>query len=121
MKRYTKKIINDYCAYLPKDPDFLDLVGADRKNLEETYDCELSLLVDKLGELEDLMKKYNIDSVDELDKLLQTLKDNIIKEQTYDCEKNTYHGEQFNILVNEDDGEDFKIVKKILWERGRKC
>lgn len=54
MKRYTKKIKNDYCEYLPKDPYFLDLIGADRKDLECTYDAELSLLVDKLGQLEDL-------------------------------------------------------------------
>lgn len=54
MKRYTKKIKDDFCAYLPKDPDFLDYIGADRKDLESTYDVDLSLLVDKLGKLEDL-------------------------------------------------------------------
>lgn len=71
MERYTKKVNNSYCEYLPKDPDFLDLIGADRKNLEDTYDCELSCLVDKLGRLEDLMKKYHIDSLDELEERLQ--------------------------------------------------
>lgn len=120
MKRYTKKIKNDYCEYLPKDPDFLDLIGADRKNLEDTYDCELSLLVDKLGQLEDLMKKYNLDSVEELDKLLQTLRDNIIKEQTYNCENNTYCGEQFSIYIDRYDGKGRRIVKKILWNKGKK-
>ena len=119
MKRYTKKIKNDYCEYLPKDPYFLDLIGADKKDLECTYDCELSLLVDKLGKLEDLMEKHNIDSVDKLDKLLQTLKDNIIKEETYNCENNTYSGEQFCILVDKYDGEGFRIVKKVLWKRGK--
>lgn len=120
MKRYTKKVKNSYCEYLPKNPYFLDLIGADRKNLEDTYDCELSLLVDKLGQLEDLMKKYNINSVEELDKLLQTLRDSIIKEQTYNCENNTYCGEQFNIYVDKYDGEGFRIVKKTLWKRGIK-
>lgn len=71
MERYTKKVKNSYCAYLPKDPNFLDLIGADKKNLEDTYDCELSCLVDKLGELEDLMKKYNINSIDNLKDILE--------------------------------------------------
>ena len=115
MERYTKKVKNSYCEYLPKDPDFLDLIGANRKNLEGTYDCELSCLVDKLGELEDLMEKYNIDSVEELDKLLQTLKDYIVKSQTYSCENDTYSVEQLSINIDEDDGEDFKIAQKILW------
>lgn len=57
MKRYTKKVNNSYCEYLPKDPYFLDLIGANRKDLEGTYDCELSCLVDKLGQLEDLEKE----------------------------------------------------------------
>ena len=80
--------------------------------------ANLNKVIEKLGKLEDLMEKHNIDSVNELDKLLQTLKDSIIKEQSYNCENNTYCDEQFSIYINKYDGEGFKIVKKILWERG---
>ena len=73
--------------------------------------------LNKLGRLEDIMEKYNRDSVEEFDTFLQTLKDYIVKSQTYNCKTGTYSPEQLNIIINEDDGEDFKIVKKILWER----
>lgn len=76
--------------------------------------------LNKLGKLEDLMEKYNIDSVEEFDTFLQILKDYIVKSQTYNCENDTYSAEQLSIDIDEDDGEDFKIVKKILWERGKK-
>ena len=71
MERYIKKVKSDYCEYLPKDPYFLDLIGANRRNLENTYDCELSCLVDKLGKLEDLMEKYDINSIDNLKDILE--------------------------------------------------
>lgn len=106
MSRLTKKFNGEYYHKEAKTIMF---------NNETDYN-----VIQKLGKLEDILEKYNIDSVEELDKLLQTLKNYIVKSQTYNCENGTYSAEQLSIDIDEDDGEDFKIVKKILWEKGNK-
>ncbi len=68
----------------------------------------------KLGELEDLMEQNNIDSVEELSIFLKGLNKYCIKEQDYNCENNTYGNECITIYLDEDD-EEYKIVKKVLW------
>jgi len=66
-KRFTKKIQGTmYCAYELKKSPYKKLF--DLKNnaeIEDRVDCELTLAIDKLGELEDLeevdlLLKYDI-------------------------------------------------------------
>ena len=120
MSRYTKKIKNSYCEYLPKDPYFLDLIGADRKNLEDTYDAELSLLVDKLGKLEDLEEELGCP----LEVLIKPLLEGGIIE-------NDGYGAQLNGLAINGDGSlsltaingdhyDLKDYQKTWWLKGEK-
>ena len=76
MTRLTRNISKkqSYCAYELKDCTYKDLY--DLKNyseLEEYIDCDLSLAVDKLGELEDVMEKHNIENANELDHSLDVL------------------------------------------------
>lgn len=74
--------------------------------------------IEKLSQLEDLMKHYNIDSIEELKLLLETLKDNIIKTTDYDCQTETFYSENLDILLYHDE-KNYQLVKKILWDAKR--
>ena len=74
--------------------------------------------IEKLSQLEDLMKQYNIDSIEELKLLLETLSDNTIKTTDYDCQTETFYSEDLNILLYHDE-ENYQLVKKILWDAKR--
>ena len=55
-----------------------EFVGIDNTKLYERLVCDetvaLTIAINKLGELEDILEKHNIESVEELDLILQGLK-----------------------------------------------
>lgn len=57
MKRLTKKIkgANNYCGYEVKNATYKELFDLNsNKEIEDCVDCDLTIAIDKLGELEDL-------------------------------------------------------------------
>lgn len=73
MARMTRNIHEkqDYCEFEIKDCKYQDIYGFESyQELEDNVDCDLTLAIDKLGELEDIMSKYRIRSVKKLDLIL---------------------------------------------------
>lgn len=64
MKRLTKNIRNKqtYCGYEIKDCKYQQIYNFEKySELEDHVDCNLTLAVDKLGELEDLEEELGFD------------------------------------------------------------
>ena len=64
--RLTQKISHrqNYCAYEVKGAKYKDIYGFEKySELEDNVDCELTLAIDKLGQLEDIEDKIKIDLI----------------------------------------------------------
>lgn len=73
MSRLTKNISDKqtYCGYEVKDCKYQQIYDFKKySELEDYVDCDLTLAIDKLGELEDLMGKYKIENTDVLEKII---------------------------------------------------
>lgn len=83
-ERYTHKIAkksNYYCGYEIKNCPYNEIYNIEKySELEDYANPDLTLAIDFLGEIEDVLKKYNIKNANELDKKLQYIKQNKGKE-----------------------------------------
>ena len=62
--RFTKNIRNkqNYCEFELKKCRYQDIYGFEKyKEIEEYADCDLTLAIDKLGQLEDIEEEYGVD------------------------------------------------------------
>ena len=75
--RYTRKIrvdTNFYCNYELKDftyREMYDLDVREYKDIELFANGDLTMAIDELGELEDVLQKYHIRNARHLDKVLK--------------------------------------------------
>ena len=70
MNRLTKNISDKqtYCGYEIKKCKYQQIYDFKKYDeLEDYVDCDLTLAIDKLGELEDLLEKYEIKDLSELE------------------------------------------------------
>ena len=73
MERLTTKIkgSNNYCKFELKNAKYKNLFElSSNREIENYVNTDLTIAIDKLGQLEDIEEKYNISSLDELDKKL---------------------------------------------------
>ena len=74
-KRHTKKAqgSQNWCAYVLKDKDAMNSLTNDTppSEWEDNLNCEVSLTIDDLGKIEDLLVKYHVRSLDKLESILK--------------------------------------------------
>lgn len=78
MRRYTKKIknANNYCEYDLKYSPYTEIFDlTSNVQIEDYVNADLTLAIDKLGKLEDIMEKYEIESLEELEELIKDYDD----------------------------------------------
>lgn len=97
MSRLTKNISKrqDYCGYEVKEATYQNIYGtfSKYKDIEDNVDCDLTLAIDKLGQLEDIEEKIGIDLIT----LFKALKNGVYKGHNmyhYDVDFGIY-GEDF--------------------------
>ena len=81
--RLTKDISKkqNYCEFELKKCKYQDIYDFKKySELEDYANCDLTLAIDKLGQVEDIEEKHNVSSLDDLDNRLTALK--IIKEKS---------------------------------------
>ena len=62
----------DYCEFELKKCRYQDIYDFEKySELEENVDCDLTLAIDKLGQLEDILEKYAITDIEQLDRRLE--------------------------------------------------
>ena len=74
MKRLTRKIkgANNYCGYELKNATYKELFDLkSNSQIEDEVNCDLTIAIDKLGKLEDLMEKYEISSIEALEEIIK--------------------------------------------------
>ena len=71
----TKKIDSSFCKYEPKESKYKDIFkdpySSGRFDIELDVPTDITLIVDLAGDTERLLKKYRFDSIEDLDKYLE--------------------------------------------------
>ena len=121
MSRVTKKIkgANNYCKYEVKNATYKELFYLDsNKEIEDWVDCDLTLAIDKLGELENLEEQIGCPL---------EVRCNVFYNSTiYNClgykmtVKETYDDHFIAVIENDIFSFDYKDYKKTWWLKENK-